>query len=193
MNFRQINRVYFIGIGGIGMSALARYFHSQGKEVAGYDKTPSKITKELESLGIAIHFEDRGLDVLDVYSHRDTVVIYTPAVPESFGELKAFKEHHFNVVKRAKALGIISEEFETYAISGTHGKTTTSTILAHVLNQTPEKCNAFIGGIAANYRSNCIINPGAERIVVEADEFDRSFLHLKPAYAILTSMDCFYF
>lgn len=171
------------------MSALARYFYSQGKTVSGYDKTQTILTRSLEAEGIDVHYEDRGMDVLDEYSIKDTLVVYTPAVPEELGELKAFKEHGFDVIKRAKALGVISREFETFAVAGTHGKTTTSTILAHVLNSTPEKCNAFIGGIAANYESNCIINPGADRIVVEADEFDRSFLHLKPDYTILTSMD----
>lgn len=189
MNFNQINSVYFIGIGGIGMSALARYFHSQGKKVSGYDKTETELTKELVAEGIEIHYNDTGLGVLDHYSHMDTLVIYTPAIPAEHLELIAFQEHKFYVIKRAKALGIISEEFETYAVAGTHGKTTTSTILAHVLNSTPEKCNAFIGGIASNYASNCIINPGASRVVVEADEFDRSFLNLNPTYAILTSMD----
>lgn len=189
MNFNEINNVYFVGIGGIGMSALARYFHSQGKKVAGYDKTETDLTRQLVAEGIEVHFDDRGLNVIDPYSHIDTLVIYTPAVPEEMGELKAFKEHHFTVIKRAKALGVISEEFETYAVAGTHGKTTTATILAHVLNETPEKCNAFIGGIASNYDSNCIINPEADRVVVEADEFDRSFLHLNPKYAILTSID----
>jgi UDP-N-acetylmuramate--alanine ligase len=189
VNFSQINNVYFIGIGGIGMSALARYFNSQGKTVAGYDRTETALTLQLEAEGIAIHYHDMGLEVLETYSHTDTLVVYTPAVPDNMGELVAFKDHYFNVIKRAKALGIISDEFETYAVAGTHGKTTTSTILAHVLNQTAEKCNAFIGGIAANYDSNCIINSDSDRIVVEADEFDRSFLHLNPKYAILTSID----
>jgi UDP-N-acetylmuramate--alanine ligase len=189
MNFNQINSVYFIGIGGIGMSALARYFHAQGKTVKGYDKTETVLTKELVREGIEIHFEDEGLAVLDKFSHLDTLVVYTPAVPQGFGELIAFQEYHFNVIKRAKALGIISENFETYAVAGTHGKTTTSSILAHVLNGTPEKVNAFIGGIATNYNSNCIINVGAKRVVVEADEFDKSFLTLAPNYSIITSMD----
>ena len=189
MNFNQINNVYFVGIGGIGMSALARYFHAQGKKVCGYDKTETVLTKDLVKEGIEIHYEDHGLAVLDAYSHLDTLVIYTPAIPEEFGELKAFQEHHFNVIKRAKALGIISENFETFAVAGTHGKTTTSTILAHVLNCTREKVNAFIGGIASNYNSNCIINADSKRVVVEADEFDRSFLTLAPNFSIITSMD----
>ena len=188
MNFNQIHNVYFIGIGGIGMSALARYFKSQGKQVAGYDKTETVLTKQLIDEGIEVHYEDWGLKVLDHFSNN-TQVIYTPAIPADMKELKAFQEHGFDVIKRAKALGIISQEFETYAVAGTHGKTTTSSILAHTLNCTPEKCNAFIGGIANNYHSNCILNPGAERVVVEADEFDRSFLQLNPSHAIVTSMD----
>ena len=189
MNFNQINKVYFIGVGGIGMSALARYFHSQGKDVTGYDKTETELTKKLIQEGISVHYDDTALSVLDQFSHRDTLVVYTPAVPANMGELVAFQEHGFHVIKRAKALGVISKEFDTYAVAGTHGKTTTSTILAHVLNTTVEKCNAFIGGIASNYDSNCIINPESSRVVVEADEFDRSFLNLSPKYAIITSMD----
>ncbi len=189
MNFNQINTVYFIGIGGIGMSALARYFHSEGKNVSGYDKTETELTKKLVTEGIEVHYHDKGLEVLNQFSHVDTLVVYTPAVPKEFGELVAFQEHHFTVMKRAKALGVISEAFDTFAVAGTHGKTTTSSILAHVLNSTNEKVNAFIGGISSNYNSNCIINAGAERIVVEADEFDRSFLSLNPNYAIITSID----
>ena len=189
MNFNQINKVYFIGIGGIGMSALARYFLSQGKEVSGYDKTQTELTQKLVTEGVSVHYEDQGLEILNNYSHTDTLVVYTPAVPVDFGEFIAFKEHGFEVMKRAKALGVISSAFDTFAVAGTHGKTTTSTILAHVLNSTPEKCNAFIGGIATNYGSNCIINADSDRVVVEADEFDRSFLSLEPKYAIITSMD----
>lgn len=189
MNFNEIHKVYFIGVGGIGMSALARYFKTQGKEVFGYDKTETALTQQLVSEGIEVHYHDSGMSVLDQFSHVDTLVIYTPAVPADHGELKAFQEHNFHVIKRAKALGVISEEFETFAVAGTHGKTTTSTILAHVLNTTPEKCNAFIGGIASNYNSNCILNAHADRVVVEADEFDRSFLQLNPAHVIITSMD----
>jgi len=189
MNFSEINKVYFIGIGGIGMSALARYFVSQKKEVSGYDKTETVLTKSLVNEGVNIHYEDKGWNILDNYAHKDTLVIYTPAVPNDFGELKAFQEHGFTVIKRAKALGIISDAFKTIAVAGTHGKTTTSSILSYTLTQTNEGCNAFVGGILSNYLSNCIINPESNRVVVEADEFDRSFLHLKPNYIILTSLD----
>lgn len=189
MNFKDIHNVYFIGIGGIGMSALARYFNSQGKKVSGYDKTETLLTKNLSDEGVDVHYADKGLDALFGFDKKNTLVVYTPAIPVDFKELDAFKGAGFNVIKRAKALGVISAEFETYAVAGTHGKTTTSAILAHVLYQTPEKCNAFIGGITANYNSNCIIDENSKRVVVEADEFDRSFLQLKPNFAIVTTMD----
>lgn len=189
MNFNQIHNVYFIGIGGIGMSAIARYFNSQGKRVSGYDKTETVLTDKLVVEGIDVHFEDRGTAVLRGLDKSNTLVVYTPAIPDSMGELKALKGEGYSIIKRAKALGIISSEFETYAVAGTHGKTTTSAILAHVLYQTDEKCNAFIGGITSNYNSNCIIDAESKRVVVEADEFDRSFLELKPNYAIITTMD----
>lgn len=189
MNFNQINKVYFIGVGGIGMSALARYFQSQGKEVSGYDKTETVLTKQLVEEGITVHYEDRGKAVVDEFGRFDSLIIYTPAIPSEMKELLAFQEYDYTLIKRAKALGIISDEFETFAVAGTHGKTTTSTILAHVLNCTDKKVNAFIGGIASNYNSNCIINPESTRVVVEADEFDRSFLELQPNYSIITSID----
>lgn len=171
------------------MSALARYFNSQGKHVAGYDKTETVLTKNLVAEGIEVHYEDIGAAVLIGLEKSNTLVVYTPAIPASMGELAAFQEKEFVIIKRARALGVISSEFETYAVAGTHGKTTTCAILAHVLYQTPEKCNAFIGGITSNYNSNCIIDADAKRVVVEADEFDRSFLELKPNYAIITTMD----
>ena len=189
MNFNQINNVHFIGIGGIGMSALARYFHSQGKKVSGYDKTETVLTQKMVDEGITIYYNDKGSAVVDLFEKQDTLVVYTPAIPKEMQELQEFNRAGFNVIKRAKALGVISRAFETFAVAGTHGKTTTSAILAHVLYQTPEKCNAFIGGITSNYQSNCIIEPEAKRVVVEADEFDRSFLQLKPNYAIITTMD----
>jgi len=189
MKFTSIHNVYFVGIGGIGMSALARYFKSQGKEVSGYDKTITELSVQLEREGISIHYDDHGASVLSGFDKESTLVIYTPAIPKDHKELNAFLDNDFTVIKRAKALGIISSEFETFAVAGTHGKTTTSTILAHVLHNTSEKCNAFIGGISSNYHSNCIIEPSSKRVVVEADEFDRSFLQLDPNYAIVTSMD----
>lgn len=189
MDFNAINRVHFVGIGGIGMSALARYFNDQGKIVSGYDKTETGLTKNLVTEGIEIHYEDWGNGILNKLEKQTTLVVYTPAIPAQLQELIALKENGYYVIKRAKALGIISAAFETFAVAGTHGKTTTCAILAHTLFQTDEKCNAFIGGITSNYNSNCILEPNATRVVVEADEFDRSFLQLKPNFAIVTTMD----
>jgi UDP-N-acetylmuramate--alanine ligase len=189
MKFKDIHTVYFIGIGGIGMSAIARFFISQGKEVLGYDKTKTTLTRTLENEGIKIHYKDLGESALNNLDKETTLVIYTPAIPKTHQELKAFINNDYYIIKRAKALGIISNEKETYAIAGTHGKTTTSSIMAHVLYQTPQSCNAFIGGITSNYNSNCLINEKSNRVVVEADEFDRSFLQLSPNYTIITTMD----
>ncbi|MGV6861774.1 MAG: UDP-N-acetylmuramate--L-alanine ligase [Putridiphycobacter sp.] len=189
MKFKDINNVYFVGIGGIGMSALARFFYSEGKHVMGYDKTKTTLTETLETEGLNIHYSDLGENALNDLDPTDTLVIYTPAIPENHQEIIAFKKNGFNIIKRAKALGIISSEKETFAVAGTHGKTTTSSILAHVLYQTEQSCNAFIGGITSNYNSNCLINEKSNRVVVEADEFDRSFLQLKPNYTIITTMD----
>jgi len=189
MKFNQIHTVYFIGIGGIGMSAIARFFNSQGKTVMGYDKTETVLTKTLSDEGVEIHYTDLGESILDTLNQEETLVIYTPAIPTNHGEYNALKSSGFNIIKRAKALGIISEEKETYAVAGTHGKTTTSSILAHVLYETEQSCNAFIGGITTNYKSNCLIDESSQKVVVEADEFDRSFLQLSPDYTIITSMD----
>lgn len=189
MKLDQIHKVYFIGIGGIGMSALARYYNGQGKHVSGYDRTETALTKELVNEGLAIHYHDRGEDLLNELDPNTTLVVYTPAVSEQFGELVALRKAGFTVIKRAAALGLISNEFETFAVAGTHGKTTTSAILAHVLYHTKEQVNAFIGGLTTNYNSNCIVAPNSRRMVVEADEFDRSFLQLKPNYAIVTTID----
>lgn len=189
MELEKIHTVYFIGIGGIGMSALARFFKINGKHVLGYDKTKTQLTDKLEAEGIQVHFNDSKEQVLDGLGKNGTLVIYTPAVPENFQELIALKNSGFEIIKRSKALGIISEWQTTFAVAGTHGKTTTSSILAHVLYTTEESCNAFIGGITTNYNSNCLIAEHADRVVVEADEFDRSFLTLKPNYSIITSTD----
>lgn len=171
------------------MSALARYFKSQGKDVRGYDKTSTDLTKQLESEDISVHYDDHGASVLSDLDKTSTLVIYTPAIPKDHQELNAFIKEEFTLIKRARALGIISSELETFAVAGTHGKTTTSTLLAYVLSTTPEKCNAFVGGISSNFHSNTLIEPDSKRVVVEADEFDRSFLQLDPNYAIITSMD----
>ncbi|MBL7898967.1 MAG: UDP-N-acetylmuramate--L-alanine ligase [Crocinitomicaceae bacterium] len=189
MKFSEIHTVYFIGIGGIGMSALARYFKSQGKVVSGYDKTETELTVQLVKEGIPVHYTDLGDEVLKNLDKTSSLIIYTPAVPKDHGELNAFIRENYNLIKRAKALGIISSELETFAVAGTHGKTTTSTLLSWVLNNTIDKCNAFVGGISSNFNSNTLIEPNSKRVVVEADEFDRSFLQLDPDYAIVTSMD----
>jgi UDP-N-acetylmuramate--alanine ligase len=188
MNLKQIHNVYFIGVGGIGMSALARYFKAIGKNVSGYDKTETELTKELGELGIAIHFED-NIDLIPAhYSAENTLVIITPAVPKHHSQWNYFLEHGYEVKKRAEVLGIITKDTFCFAVAGTHGKTTTSSILGHILFQSGADVTAFVGGIVENYNSNLIGN-GKTITVVEADEFDRSFLHLHPNIACVTSMD----
>lgn len=188
MNLNQIHNVYFIGIGGIGMSALARYFKAIGKNVSGYDKTETELTKELQQLGIAIHFEDRIDWIPTDYYVENTLVIITPAVPIHHSEWNYFLERDFEVKKRAEVLGIITKDTFCFAVAGTHGKTTTSSILGHILYESGVDVTAFVGGIVENYNSNLIGN-GKTVTVVEADEFDRSFLHLYPNIACVTSMD----
>ena len=189
MNLNSVNNVFFIGIGGIGMSALARYFKSIGKEVSGYDKTPTEITEALENLGVSIHFKDDLLNIGETFKDRDaTLVVYTPAIPKAHLELNYFISHGFSVMKRSQVLGLITENTFCLAVAGTHGKTTTTSILGHLLYQSDVKLTAFLGGISENYNSNLILN-GDEVSVVEADEFDRSFLTLSPNLACITSMD----
>ncbi|WP_018675449.1 UDP-N-acetylmuramate--L-alanine ligase [Riemerella columbina] len=178
---------YFIGIGGIGMSALARYFHSIGKTVLGYDKTPTKLTQALEKEGIDISFEDKVDDTIHQLNPDDTLVVYTPAI-KSLGILDYFQKHGFEVLKRAKVLGVITEHTQCLAVAGTHGKTTTSSLLAHLCREADLPFSAFLGGIAENFGSNFLFN-GDTYAVVEADEYDRSFLNLSPDYAIITSTD----
>jgi UDP-N-acetylmuramate--alanine ligase len=188
MNLNQIHNVYFIGIGGIGMSALARYFQNIGKKVSGYDKTPTMLTDELKASGMDIHFEDNiGLIPKDFYV-ENTLVIITPAVPVTHSEWNYFLERDYVVKKRAEVLGIITKDTFCFAVAGTHGKTTTSSILGHILYESGADVTAFLGGIVENYHSNLIGN-GKTVTVVEADEFDRSFLHLHPDIACVTSMD----
>ncbi|MFV8368269.1 UDP-N-acetylmuramate--L-alanine ligase [Flavobacterium sp. LB2R40] len=188
MNLNQIHNVYFIGIGGIGMSNLARYFKSLGKQVSGYDKTPSPLTNELIESGISIHFEDNINAIPKNFYIENTLVIITPAVPKTHSEWNYFLERDFQVKKRAEVLGIITKDTFCFAVAGTHGKTTTSGILGHILYESGADVTAFIGGIVENYNSNLIGN-GKTVTVVEADEFDRSFLHLHPNIACITSMD----
>lgn len=188
MNLNQIHNVYFIGIGGIGMSALARYFKNIGKQVSGYDKTPTTLTKELIESGIEIHFED-NIDLIPKNFYvENTLVIITPAVPKIHSEWNYFLEREYQVKKRAEVLGIITKDTFCFAVAGTHGKTTTSSILGHILYESGVDVTAFIGGIVENYNSN-LIGSGKTVTVVEADEFDRSFLHLHPNIACITSMD----
>ncbi|WP_166967264.1 UDP-N-acetylmuramate--L-alanine ligase [Yeosuana marina] len=189
MNFNNIHNVYFIGIGGIGMSALARYFHANNKVVAGYDKTSTELTNSLLEHGIKIHFEDSVKLVDEKFlNSENTLVVYTPAVPKNHSELKYFKANGFKVLKRSEVLGLITEHTFCLAVAGTHGKTTTTSILAHLLFECNVPLTAFLGGISENYNSNLILS-GTEVSVVEADEFDRSFLTLSPDLACITSMD----
>ena len=188
MNLNQIHNVYFIGIGGIGMSALARYFQNIGKNVSGYDKTPTMLTDELMANGMSIHFEDNISLIPANYYVENTLVIITPAVPISHSEWNYFLERDYVVKKRAEVLGIITKDTFCFAVAGTHGKTTTSSILGHILFESGAAVTAFIGGIVENYNSN-LIGSGKTITVVEADEFDRSFLHLHPNIACVTSMD----
>ena len=181
-----MKNIYFIGIGGIGMSAIARYYNFKGLKVSGYDKTPSELTHALESEGIEVHYED-NIDFIpkDV---EDTLVVYTPAIPKDMGELVYVQEHGYRVIKRSRMLGEIAEGQRCLAVAGTHGKTTTSTLLAHIFQDSEEGCSAFLGGISKNYDTNLLVSRN-ETIVAEADEFDRSFLQLFPEIAVITSMD----
>ena len=188
MNLNQIHNVYFIGIGGIGMSALARYFQYIGKKVVGYDKTPTQLTDELQAIGLEIHFEDNISLIPNDFYVENTLVIVTPAVPVSHSEWNYFIEREYNIKKRAVVLGIITKDTYCFAVAGTHGKTTTSSILGHVLYESGVDVTAFLGGIVENYNSN-LIGSGKTVTVVEADEFDRSFLHLHPNVSCVTSMD----
>ena len=188
MNLNQIHNVYFIGIGGIGMSALARYFQNIGKNVSGYDKTPTMLTDELIAGGMQIHFEDNINLIPHEYYIENTLVIVTPAVPVSHSEWNFFLERNYNIKKRAEVLGLITKDTFCFAVAGTHGKTTTSSILGHILFESGADVTAFLGGIVENYHSN-LIGKGKTISVVEADEFDRSFLHLHPDIACVTSMD----
>ncbi len=189
MNLNSIHNIYFIGIGGIGMSALARYFVANNKNVAGYDKTQTEITDGLESIGISVHFDDNVTNISSQFKNvEDTLIVYTPAIPNSHNELVYFKENRFKVLKRSQVLGLITENTICLAVAGTHGKTTITSILGHLLKECDVEVTAFLGGISENYNSNLILQ-GNKVSVVEADEYDRSFLTLSPDYACITSMD----
>ena len=183
---KEYRHIYFIGIGGIGMSAIARYYKFKGLHVSGYDKTPSELTNELESEGIEVHYED---DIAYIPKDVDsTLVIYTPAIPKEMGELVYVMENGYRVIKRSRMLGEIAHGQRCMAVAGTHGKTTTSTLLAHIFQHSGEGCSAFLGGISKNYGSNLLVSVN-DVIVAEADEFDRSFHQLYPEIAVITSMD----
>lgn len=190
MDINTIKSVYFVGAGGIGMSALIRYFLANGKMVAGYDKTPSKLTEQLNKEGAEIHYED-NIDLIpnECRDAKETLVVYTPAVPDSHTELSYFRAEGFEVMKRARVLGEITKCNRGLCIAGTHGKTTTSSMVAHLLKQSHVDCNAFLGGILKNYNSNLMLSSTSDLTVIEADEFDRSFHWLSPYMAVITSAD----
>ena len=190
MELKNIKAVYFVGAGGIGMSALARYFMSKGVVVAGYDKTPSELTRQLEKEGMLIHYEEN----VDMIPHAcqkaaTTLVIYTPAVPSEHQEMVWFRENGFEIQKRAQVLGTLTRAHKGLCFAGTHGKTTTSTMCAHIMHQSHQDCNAFLGGISKNYGTNYILSKESDYVVIEADEFDRSFHWLRPWMSVITSTD----
>lgn len=190
MEIQKITSVYFVGAGGIGMSALARYFRAKGKQVAGYDKTPSDLTAALIEEGIRIHYaDDVALIPEDCKQVDSTLVVYTPAIPETHAELNYFKTNGFTLMKRARVLGEITRTERGLCVAGTHGKTTTSSMLAHLLKQSHVDCNAFLGGILKNYDSNLMLSDKSDLAVIEADEFDRSFHWLNPYMAVITAVD----
>lgn len=190
MNINTIKSVYFIGAGGIGMSALVRYFLSKGKEVAGYDRTQSELTEELIKEGANIHYEENISLIPDSCKiKKDTLVIFTPAIPQTHKEFTYFKENGFEILKRAQVLGMITTTEKGLCVAGTHGKTTTSTLTAHLLHQSHIGCNAFLGGISKNYKTNLLLSETSNYVVIEADEFDRSFHWLTPFATVITATD----
>ena len=190
MELKDIKAVYFIGAGGIGMSAIARYFIHRGQVVAGYDKTPSDLTHQLEKEGMLIHYEE---DIDEIphacKSPKSTLVVYTPAIPATHKELEFFREGGFEIQKRAQVLGTLTRSHKGLCFAGTHGKTTTSTMCAHIMHQSHMDCNAFLGGISKNYGTNYILSDSSDYVVIEADEFDRSFHWLRPWMSVITSTD----
>ena len=182
--------VYFIGAGGIGMSALVRYYLAKGLNVGGYDKTPSELTEQLIKEGAQIHYEDNIAAVPECFKQKaDTLVVYTPAIPAEHGELVYFQQNGFDIKKRAQVLGLLTQEHKGLCVAGTHGKTTTSTMTAHLLHQSHVDCNAFLGGISKNYGTNYILSEKSDYVVIEADEFDRSFHWLRPYMTVITATD----
>ena len=190
MELKDIKSVYFVGAGGIGMSAIARYFLHIGVVVAGYDKTPSALTKELEKEGMDIHYEENvALIPAACKDASSTLVIYTPAIPQEHQELVYFHENGFTIEKRAQVLGTLTRSHKGLCVAGTHGKTTTSTMCAHIMHQSHVDCNAFLGGISKNYGTNYILSDESDYVVIEADEFDRSFHWLRPWMSVITATD----
>ena len=186
----NIKSVYFVGIGGIGMSAIARYFLHCGANVCGYDRTPSDLTRQLEKEGAQVHYEDNVDLIPDCCRDKEsTLVVYTPAIPAEHTELTFFREHGFEVQKRAQVLGTLTRSLKGLCVAGTHGKTTTSSMAAHMLHQSHVDCNAFLGGITKNYGTNYILSRTSPFVVIEADEFDRSFHHLTPFASVITATD----
>jgi UDP-N-acetylmuramate--alanine ligase len=186
----KFTQYYFLGIGGIGMSALARYFNAKGFRVAGYDRTGTKLTNDLQSEGIAICFNQAVNEIPSRYlKPENTLVVITPAIPQDHLQLKYFQENNFTIQKRAEVLGNITRQNKGICIAGTHGKTTTSTITAHLLYQSQVSCSAFLGGIANNYNTNLLLSAESNLVVIEADEYDRSFHQLSPYMAVITSAD----
>ena len=190
MDVNTLTSVYFIGAGGIGMSALVRYFLSKGKKVAGYDRTPSELTEKLIEEGAAIHYEENTeLISADFRNPATTLVVYTPAVPETHKEFTYFRENGFEIQKRSQVLGMLTRTGKGLCVAGTHGKTTTSTMAAHLLHASHVGCNAFLGGISKNYGTNLLLSGSSDYIVIEADEFDRSFHWLSPYISVITATD----
>lgn len=190
MELKDIKAVYFIGAGGIGMSAIARYFMHRGVVVAGYDKTPSTLTKQLEKEGMLIHYEENLNEIPHACRDKAScLVVYTPAIPATHKELTWFREGGFEVQKRAQVLGILTRTHKGLCVAGTHGKTTTSTMCAHIMHQSHVDCNAFLGGISKNYGTNYILSDTSDYVVIEADEFDRSFHWLRPWMTVITATD----
>ena len=190
MELKDIKAVYFVGAGGIGMSALARYFMSRGLVVAGYDKTPSVLTHQLEKEGMVIHYDENTDEIPHACRDKAScLVIYTPAIPATHKELCYFRENGFEIQKRAQVLGTLTRTHKGLCVAGTHGKTTTSTMCAHIMHQSHVDCNAFLGGISKNYGTNYILSDHSDYVVIEADEFDRSFHWLRPWMSVITSTD----
>lgn len=190
MELKDIKAVYFVGAGGIGMSALARYFIHRGLVVAGYDRTPSDLTRQLEKEGMVIHYEENVDEIPQACREREScLVVYTPAIPATHKELTFFREHQFEIKKRSQVLGLLTDHHKGLCVAGTHGKTTTSAMCAHIMHQSSIDCNAFLGGISKNYGTNYLLSTQSDYVVIEADEFDRSFHWLHPWMTVITATD----